>query len=80
MIHFFSEFTNFYYFYCFSHVAALAKLENFHINVKAYNLGTGRGVSVMELIKTFERTNNVQVPFVVEKRRHGDISTMYADP
>lgn len=45
-----------------------------------YNLGTGKGVSVLELIKTFERTNNVKVPYVFETRRQGDISTMYADP
>lgn len=46
---------------------------------QSYNLGTGRGVSVMELIKAFELTNNVQVPFVIEQRRQGDISTMFAD-
>lgn len=44
-----------------------------------YNLGTGRGVSVLELIKTFEKVNNVKVPYEFEKRRQGDISTMYAD-
>lgn len=46
---------------------------------QSYNLGTGRGVSVMELIKAFELTNNVQVPYVIEKRRQGDISSMFAD-
>lgn len=50
------------------------------INIQVYNLGTGRGVSVLELIKTFETTNNVQVPFTYEARRPGDISAMYADP
>lgn len=47
---------------------------------QAYNLGTGRGVSVLELIKAFETTNSVTVPYTFEARRHGDISTMYADP
>lgn len=45
-----------------------------------YNLGTGKGVSVMELIKTFEQINNVKIPYQVEPRRPGDISEMYADP
>lgn len=63
----------------FRHVAALNKLEQSHIKIKAYNLGTGRGVSVLDLIRTFEKTNNVKVPFTIEERRQGDISTMYAD-
>lgn len=37
------------------------------------------GVSVLELLRTFERVNNVKVPYVVQARRHGDICTMYAD-
>lgn len=45
-----------------------------------YNLGTGQGVSVMQLINTFEKTNGVRVPYTIEPRRQGDISTMYADP
>lgn len=61
------------------HVAALNKLEKEHLYLKAYNLGTGRGVSVLELIRAFERTNNVQVPYEIEERRSGDISTMFAD-
>lgn len=61
-------------------MAALSKLEKSHIKIKAFNLGTGRGVSVLDLIKAFERTNNVNVPFTIEARREGDISTMYADP
>lgn len=62
------------------HVAALTKLEREHLRIKMYNLGTGTGVSVLQLIKTFEKTNNVSVPFTIEPRRLGDISTMYADP
>lgn len=62
------------------HVAALEKLEKDHLRLKAFNLGTGRGVSVMELVRAFEQTNNVQVPYEVEKRRDGDISVMFADP
>lgn len=61
------------------HVAALEKLEKDHLRLKAYNLGTGRGVSVLELVRAFEQTNNVQVPYEIEKRREGDISAMFAD-
>ena len=43
------------------------------------NLGTGEGTSVLELIKTFQETNNVEVPFVFENRRDGDTSKLVAD-
>uniref|UniRef100_A0A1L8E3I3 UDP-glucose 4-epimerase n=1 Tax=Nyssomyia neivai TaxID=330878 RepID=A0A1L8E3I3_9DIPT len=62
------------------HVKALEKLEKQHLRLKMYNLGTGKGVSVLELLQTFERVNNVKVPYVIEARREGDISSMYADP
>lgn len=62
------------------HVAAMKKLEKGRFGIKFYNLGTGQGVSVLSLIKTFERVNNVKVPYVIQPRREGDISTMYADP
>lgn len=62
------------------HVLAMRKLEKGKFGIKFYNLGTGKGASVMQLIKTFERVNNVKIPYVVEPRREGDISTMYADP
>lgn len=62
------------------HVAAMRKLEKGKLGIKFYNLGTGKGVSVMSLIKTFERVNNVKVPHVIQPRRDGDISTMFADP
>jgi UDP-glucose 4-epimerase len=44
-----------------------------------FNLGTGIGVSVLDLVKTFERINNVKIPYIIEARRQGDISSMYAD-
>jgi UDP-glucose 4-epimerase len=58
----------------------MRKLEKGQIGIKFYNLGTGSGVSVLKLIQTFEKVNNVKVPFVVQPRREGDISTMFADP
>ena len=46
----------------------------------AFNLGTGAGTSVLELVRTFERVNGVSVPFVMEERRPGDLATCLADP
>lgn len=46
---------------------------------KAFNLGTGKGYSVLEVIKTFEEINNVRIPFEITKRREGDAGSVYAD-
>ena len=46
---------------------------------KAFNLGTGKGYSVLELIKTFELVNKVSLPFEITKRREGDAGEVYAD-
>jgi len=45
-----------------------------------FNLGTGRGVSVLELVETFKRVNGVDVPYSIAPRRPGDNATSYADP
>ncbi|CAM5183701.1 UDP-glucose 4-epimerase OS=Ureibacillus acetophenoni OX=614649 GN=SAMN05877842_104142 PE=4 SV=1 [Ureibacillus acetophenoni] len=58
------------------HVAAL---ENLLEGVHIYNLGTGRGTSVLELVKAFEEANGVEIPFEVVERRAGDIAEFYAD-
>jgi len=58
------------------HVAALEGLgEGYHV----YNLGTGKGVSVLELIHTFERVNAVSIPYRIVGRRPGDIAESFAD-
>ena len=44
------------------------------------NLGTGKGISVLEMVKTFEATNNCKVPYRITGRRAGDIAECYADP
>ena len=44
------------------------------------NLGTGTGYSVLDLVKTFNRVNNVEIPYVIAPRRPGDIAENYADP
>ncbi|RZF44948.1 hypothetical protein LSTR_LSTR001909 [Laodelphax striatellus] len=61
------------------HVAALEKLKKTHLKLQAYNLGTGRGVSVLELVKTFETVTKTKVPYNIEDRREGDIVSMYAN-
>ena len=47
--------------------------------VEAINLGTGKGYSVLEVVKAFEQASGVQVPYKIEERRLGDIATCYAD-
>lgn len=61
------------------HVAALNALHKQHLRLKIYNLGTGKGVSVLELIKTFESVTGTTVPYVIKQRREGDIVSMYAN-
>jgi UDP-glucose 4-epimerase len=58
------------------HVKAL---ENVIDKVNIYNLGTGKGTSVLELIETFKRVNKVDIPYEITKRRDGDIAKSYAD-
>lgn len=49
-------------------------------NMETFNLGTGRGLSVLEIIKTFEKVNGVKVPHKIVDRREGDIEKVWADP
>ncbi|MCB7070215.1 UDP-glucose 4-epimerase GalE [Caldibacillus sp. 210928-DFI.2.22] len=58
------------------HVAAL---ENLTEGVHVYNLGTGKGTSVLELVKAFEEANGIEVPYEIVERRPGDIASCYAD-
>ena len=50
-----------------------------HSGIEAVNLGTGRGTSVLELVRAYERANKVSVPYVIAPRRAGDIAECYAD-
>ena len=61
------------------HLKALEKCVNFK-GIEYYNLGTGTGYSVLDLVKTFEKVNNVEVPYKIVDRRPGDIAACYADP
>jgi UDP-glucose 4-epimerase len=66
------------------HVVDLAEghvkaIEKFAEGVQIYNLGTGRGTSVLELLHAFIEVNGVDVPYEIVGRRAGDIATCYAD-
>lgn len=60
------------------HVAALDYLRNKR-DILTVNLGTGQGVSVLEMIRTFEETNQCKVPYRISERRAGDIARCWAD-
>ena len=62
------------------HIKALEKLERGENGVYVYNLGSGKGCSVLELVKTFEKVNNVKIPYKIAPRRAGDLDEFYADP
>ncbi|MFZ5463121.1 MAG: UDP-glucose 4-epimerase GalE [Pseudomonadota bacterium] len=61
------------------HLAALDVLER-HGGVFAVNLGTGRGYSVLEMIRAFERASSRTIPYRIAPRRPGDVAACYADP
>lgn len=60
------------------HVKALKKLEE-EPKVRTYNLGTGQGYSVLDVIKAFSKACGKDIPYVIKPRRAGDIATCYAD-
>ena len=61
------------------HVAAIDYLMS-HTGSEVFNLGTGTGYSVLDMVRTFQEVNGVKVPYEVVPRRPGDIATCYADP
>lgn len=61
------------------HVKALKKIEE-NAGLCIYNLGTGVGYSVLEIVKNFEEATGVKIPYVIKERRPGDIAANYADP
>ena len=62
------------------HVAALEKLDKEKKGLFIYNLGTGKGYSVLDMVKGFEKATGKKVPYKIAPRRAGDIATCYADP
>jgi UDP-glucose 4-epimerase len=62
------------------HVAALDKLYKDQLGCRAVNLGTGRGVSVLELVEGMADATGKPVPYEIAARRPGDVASVYADP
>ena len=61
------------------HVAALKAIDR-KCGLAIYNLGTGHGYSVLDVVNAFMKVNGVNVPYVIKPRRPGDIATCYCDP
>ncbi len=61
------------------HVKALEKARKFN-GAEVYNLGTGTGYSVLQMVKAFEKANNIKIKYKIAPRRPGDIAECYADP
>ena len=61
------------------HVAALQAIEK-NCGLAIYNLGTGHGYSVLDVVKAFEKANGLKVPYSIKPRRLGDIATCYCNP
>jgi UDP-glucose 4-epimerase len=64
-----------------AHVCALKKLscDEHSPRYDVYNLGTGRGYSILEIIKTFENVSGVKVNYIIGPRRPGDVDEIWAD-
>ena len=62
------------------HLLALDKLDKENKGIFIYNLGTGNGYSVLEMVETFKKVNNVDVPYKIVDRRPGDIAMCYSNP
>ena len=61
------------------HVNAVEKVTS-STGVNIYNLGTGIGYSVLDIVKAFEAANGIKIPYVIKPRRAGDIAICYANP
>ena len=61
------------------HVAALKEIAD-SCGTAVYNMGTGHGCSVLDMVSSFVKVNGVDVPYSIKPRRAGDIATCYCDP
>ena len=62
------------------HVKALERLNKDKSGMHIYNLGTGTGYSVLDMVKAFEKANGITIPYKIAPRRAGDIAQCYSDP
>lgn len=61
------------------HIKALQYLDK-HEGIEAFNLGTGTGYSVLDIVKAFSEVNDVEIPYEITDRRPGDVAICYANP
>ncbi len=61
------------------HLAAVKAVDR-NCGVAVYNLGTGKGYSVLDVVKAFEEVNGVTIPYVIDPRRPGDVAESYSSP
>jgi UDP-glucose 4-epimerase len=62
-----------------AHVMAITRLENIDANYEVFNIGTGNGISVLEMVKSFEKVNSIKLNYTISERRKGDIEKVWAD-
>ena len=61
------------------HVAAMNFMDNY-TGTEVFNLGTGTGYSVLDMVKAFEKANGITIPYVIAPRRAGDVAKVFCDP
>lgn len=61
-----------------AHICGIKKMSKVKKGFSIYNLGTGKGYSVLEIVNTFEKVNQVKIPYKIVERRKGDIAKCYA--
>lgn len=64
-----------------AHISAISRMinKNMDNNLEIFNIGTGKGLSVMELVKKFEEANNLKLNYEIKDRRQGDVPEIWAD-
>ena len=62
------------------HLKALEYINGGHKGAEIFNLGTGTGYSVLDIVKTFSKVNDIEIPYVIMDRRPGDVAVVTADP
>jgi len=65
-----------------AHIAALERLikSEYESDCEVFNIGTGEGNSVLEVVQTFEKVNNLKLNYIIDERRKGDVEKIWADP
>ena len=63
-----------------AHVKALEKLNKEEKGLYIYNIGTGTGYSVLDIVNNFEKSNNIKIPYKIIERRAGDVAALYSNP